>query len=81
LFFWKEQKVYIILKEPMAAKGRSDPVRPLQISAETAVKLAEALNVPLERLMHMPQHILLQKMLELSKQEEKEHEGSDKEKP
>ena len=56
-------------------------MRPLQISAETAVKLAEALNVPLERLMHMPQHILLQKMLELSKQEEKEHEGSDKEKP
>jgi plasmid maintenance system antidote protein VapI len=45
-------------------------VRPLQISADTAVKLAEALNVPLERLMHMPQHILLQKMMELAKQEE-----------
>lgn len=45
-------------------------MRPLQISAETAVKLAEALDVPLERLMHMPQHILLQKMMELAKQEE-----------
>ncbi|MGN7470384.1 YycC family protein [Brevibacillus sp. SAFN-007a] len=45
-------------------------MRPLQISSETAVKLAEALNVPLERLMHMPQHILLQKMMELAKQEQ-----------
>jgi len=45
-------------------------VRPLQISPDTAVKLAEALNVPLERLMHMPQHILLQKMMELAKQEQ-----------
>jgi hypothetical protein len=47
-------------------------VRPLQISPETAVKLAEKLNVPLEQLMHMPQHILMQKMLELAKQEEEE---------
>ncbi|WP_421617744.1 YycC family protein [Brevibacillus sp. TJ4] len=53
-------------------------MRPLQISAETAVKLAEALNVPLERLMHMPQHILLQKMMELSKQEEQENSSPDK---
>lgn len=45
-------------------------MRPLQISPDTAVKLAEALNVPLERLMHMPQHILLQKMMELAKQEQ-----------
>lgn len=45
-------------------------MRPLQISPETAVKLAEKLNVPLEQLMHMPQHILMQKMLELAKQEE-----------
>ncbi|MGF9796889.1 YycC family protein [Brevibacillus agri] len=45
-------------------------MRPLLISPETAVKLAEALNVPLERLMHMPQHILLQKMMELAKQEQ-----------
>ncbi|QRG65290.1 YycC family protein [Brevibacillus choshinensis] len=45
-------------------------MRPLQISPETAVKLAEKLNVPLEQLMHMPQHILMQKMMELAKQEE-----------
>lgn len=45
-------------------------MRPLQISPETAVKLAEMLKVPLEQLMHMPQHILLQKMMELAKQEE-----------
>ncbi|WNC12315.1 YycC family protein [Brevibacillus brevis] len=45
-------------------------MRPLQISPETAVKLAEKLKVPLEQLMHMPQHILLQKMMELAKQEE-----------
>ncbi|MFC3882853.1 YycC family protein [Bacillus songklensis] len=45
-------------------------MRPLQISPETAVKLAEALNIPLEQLMHMPQHILLQKMAELNKKEE-----------
>lgn len=50
-------------------------MRPLQISPETAVKLAEKLNVPLEQLMHMPQHILMQKMMELAKQEEE----SDKE--
>ncbi|MDR7316287.1 YycC family protein [Brevibacillus nitrificans] len=47
-------------------------MRPLQISPETAVKLAAKLNVPLEQLMHMPQHILMQKMLELAKQEEEE---------
>ncbi|WP_127530553.1 YycC family protein [Paenibacillus kobensis] len=41
--------------------------QPLQISAETAVKLAEQLKVPIEHLMHMPRHILLQKMAELAK--------------
>ncbi|MBD2844336.1 YycC family protein [Paenibacillus sp. IB182496] len=40
--------------------------RPLQISPDTAVKLAEQLGVPLEHLMHMPRHILLQKLAELS---------------
>jgi hypothetical protein len=40
-------------------------MKPLQLSPETAVKLAEKLNVPLERLMHMPQHILIQKLMEL----------------
>ncbi|MDG4655614.1 YycC family protein [Ectobacillus antri] len=43
-------------------------MRPLQLSPETAVKLAKALNVPLEQLMHMPQHILVQKLVELEKQ-------------
>ncbi|MDF0727354.1 YycC family protein [Cytobacillus sp. S13-E01] len=42
-------------------------MRPLQISAETAQRLAKALNVPLEKIMHMPQHILIQKMMELEK--------------
>ncbi|MBH5317481.1 YycC family protein [Paenibacillus sp. GSMTC-2017] len=43
--------------------------KPLQISAETAIKLSEQLNVPLEHLMHMPKHILLQKLAELAKKE------------
>ncbi|MDX8291083.1 MULTISPECIES: YycC family protein [Metabacillus] len=44
-------------------------MRPLPISADTAVKLSEALNVPVEQLMHMPQHILLAKLAELEKKE------------
>jgi plasmid maintenance system antidote protein VapI len=43
--------------------------KPLQISAETAVKLSKQLGVPIEHLMHMPKHILLQKLAELAKQE------------
>jgi hypothetical protein len=43
-------------------------MKPLQLSPETAVKLAEKLNVPLEQLMHMPQHILIQKLVELEKE-------------
>lgn len=42
-------------------------MKPLQISADTAVKLAAALKVPIEQLMHMPQHILIQKLAELSR--------------
>lgn len=42
--------------------------KPLQISADTAVKLSEQLGVPIEHLMHMPRHILLQKLAELAKQ-------------
>ncbi|MGG1242004.1 YycC family protein [Bacillus cabrialesii] len=45
-------------------------MRPLQISAETAQKLADSLNLPLEQIMHMPQHILLAKLAELQKEEE-----------
>lgn len=45
--------------------------KPLQISPETAIKLSEQLNIPLEHLMHMPKHILLQKLAELAKKETK----------
>jgi plasmid maintenance system antidote protein VapI len=47
-------------------------MKPLQISAETAIKLSEMLKVPIENLMHMPQHILLQKLGELAKQQSAE---------
>lgn len=47
-------------------------MRPLQISADTAVKLADKLNIPLEQLMHMPQHILMQKLAEMAKDEQGE---------
>ena len=46
-------------------------MRPLQISPETAIALSKKLGVPLEHLMHMPQHILMQKIAELAKNEEK----------
>jgi tRNA A37 threonylcarbamoyltransferase TsaD len=48
-------------------------LRPLQISPETAQKLAKSLGVPLEQIMHMPQHILVQKMVEIEKQEKKDN--------
>ncbi|MGE5703593.1 MAG: YycC family protein [Clostridia bacterium] len=51
-------------------------MRPLQISAETALKLAKKLNVPLEQLMHMPQHILMKKMMELAQQEQTDLEDT-----
>lgn len=38
-------------------------MKPLQVSADTAQKLAESLNLPLEQIMHMPQHILLAKLI------------------
>lgn len=40
-------------------------MKPLQISPETAIKLAEMLKLPIEQILHMPQHILVQKMTEL----------------
>ncbi|MBX9972963.1 YycC family protein [Cytobacillus firmus] len=46
-------------------------MKPLQISPETALKLVEKLNLPLEQIMHMPQHILIQKMIELEKEDKK----------
>ncbi len=42
---------------------------PLQISAETAQKLAKSLNMPLEQVMHLPKHILLAKLAELKTEE------------
>lgn len=54
-------------------------MKPLQISAETAVKLSEKLNVPIENLMHMPQHILMQKLAELAQQEAADQNGTPKE--
>jgi hypothetical protein len=49
---------------------RRIPMKPLPISAETAIKLSEQLNIPIENLMHMPQHILMQKLAELAKPKE-----------
>jgi hypothetical protein len=48
---------------------RGDKMQPLKISLETAQKLAKALGMPIERIMHMPQHILVQKLLELEKKQ------------
>ncbi|PKG25666.1 YycC family protein [Niallia nealsonii] len=45
-------------------------MKPLQLSPDTALKLAEKLQVPLEQLMHMPQHILVQKLMELEKEKQ-----------
>lgn len=50
-------------------------MQPLQISAETAIKLSEQLKIPIEHLMHMPKHILLQKLTELAAQEKKKDDG------
>lgn len=41
-------------------------MRPMPISAETAQKLSAFMKVPLEHLMHMPQHVLLQKLAEMA---------------
>ncbi|MDN4073250.1 MULTISPECIES: YycC family protein [Fictibacillus] len=49
-------------------------MKPLQISAETALMLSKKLNVPLEQIMHMPQHILIKKLMEISEEEESKKE-------
>ncbi|AFS71746.1 MULTISPECIES: YycC family protein [Exiguobacterium] len=46
-------------------------MKPLQLSADTAVELSKRLNVPLEQLMHMPRHILIQKLVELESEQSK----------
>jgi len=38
----------------------------MPISADTAVKLAAFMKVPIEHLMHMPQHVMLQKLAEMA---------------
>lgn len=55
-------------------------MKPLQISPETAITLSKQLGVP-QHLMHMPQHILLQKIAELSKQQSAETDGKAAETP
>ncbi|OIK11726.1 YycC family protein [Bacillus sp. MUM 116] len=46
-------------------------MKPLQITPETAMKLSEKINLPIEQIMHMPQHILIQKLMELEKDQKK----------
>lgn len=43
-------------------------MKPLQLSAETALKLSEKLNLPIEQIMHLPQHILIKKLMEIDKE-------------
>ena len=54
-------------------------MKPLPISADTAIKISEALGVPVEHLMHMPQHILLQKLSELAEQKKKQSSANSEE--
>lgn len=56
-------------------------MRPLQISADTAVTLSKKLGIPIEQLMHMPQHILMQKLAELSKEEAKQEQNQTESSP
>jgi hypothetical protein len=45
-------------------------MRPNPISLETAQMLSEKLNMPIEHIMHMPAHILMQKLAELAQKEQ-----------
>lgn len=56
-------------------------MKPLQVSPDTAIKLAAKLKVPIENLMHMPQHILLQKIAQLAQEETNEPTADNKENP
>jgi len=58
--------------------GEEPGLRPMPLSAETAQKLARYLNVPLEHLMHMPRHILLQKLAEMAKAQEAPDAGPER---
>lgn len=65
----KSNKLYLNLKQ----RG-STIMRPMQISAETAIKLSEQLNLPIEQIMHMPKHILIAKLAELEAQKNEDKE-------
>lgn len=52
--------------------------KPLQISAETAQMLAKQLGMPIEHIMHMPKHILVQKLTELAGQQAKSSDEESK---
>jgi hypothetical protein len=47
-------------------------MRPNQFSLETAQKLAVRLKVPIEQIMHMPPHIIVQRLAEVEAKEKKE---------
>ncbi|NNV05328.1 YycC family protein [Geobacillus sp. C56-T2] len=46
-------------------------MQPLRISLETAQKLAKVLGVPIEQIMHMPPHILINKLREWEQKEKR----------
>ncbi|SFM45792.1 YycC family protein [Salibacterium qingdaonense] len=47
-------------------------MRPNQFSAETARKVAEKLNMPIEHIVHTPPQVIMEKISELEKKEEEE---------
>ncbi|RSL29265.1 YycC family protein [Salibacterium salarium] len=47
-------------------------MRPNQFSAETAQKLAEKLNMPIEHIVHTPPNVIMEKIAELEKKEAEE---------
>lgn len=49
-------------------------MKPLNISLETAQKLSAQFNMPIEHILHMPRHMLLQKLAELAKAEKAQKE-------
>ncbi len=49
-------------------------MRPNPISLDTAKMLSVKLKVPIEQIMHMPQHILMKKLMEAAQQEQAEKE-------
>ncbi|WP_054958221.1 YycC family protein [Paenibacillus dakarensis] len=55
-------------------------MRPLQISPETAITLSKQLGVPIEQLMHMPQHILMQKIAALAETQQKDSSNDNEDK-